>query len=94
MSWTVAGAAKNSSTEPMPMTLTARVRTVWANGAASPGASRRSVVNTGTNGAVSPAATRTSSSSSGSTNAALYASSSGPAPYVRAKMRSRTSPAR
>ena len=53
------------------MTLTARVRTVWANGAASPGASRRSVVNTGTNGAVSPAATRTSSSSSGSTNAAL-----------------------
>ncbi len=77
---TVAGARKNSRMQPTVITPTASVSTVWANGAASPGASRRSVVNTGTNGAVSPAATRTSSSSSGSTNAALYASSSGPAP--------------
>ncbi len=68
---TVAGARISSSRLDADITMTASVRTVWANRGAASAAERASEVNTGTNGAVSPDATRTSRASSGSTKAAL-----------------------
>jgi hypothetical protein len=93
MNEVVASAKMNISTAATPMIVTAPVRIVRAKRSPSaPSPWERSWRKIGMNGAASPASTSTSSRSSGSTNAALYASSSVPAPNVRAKMRSRTSP--
>jgi hypothetical protein len=83
---------RKSTTAARPIDPTARVRIVRAKVSAASASSVTSFMKIGTNGAASPAAMKTSNKSSGRTNAALYASSSAPAPYVRAKIRSRTNP--
>ena len=75
------GAARKITTIATVMTSTAAVSTVRPNSLARPSSSSwRRLLKIGTNGAVRPAATSTSSAISGMRKAALYASSSGPAP--------------
>jgi hypothetical protein len=88
------GAARKIAMLATVMTAIAPVSTVRPKPLASPSSARscRRLVKMGTKGAVNPAATSTSRAISGMRNAALYASSSAPAPYVFAKTRLRTTP--